>query len=366
MQGKTLNFSTKTKCYKCYIYIIYISISKVILAILSLSFLSFLSFWGCGEDLDLNLGNKPKPMAHAIAPPPTNLSWSPDGKWILYLAEATIKIMKTDESHQVQTLTGIGQYDNPIWSPKGEQIAYDLASDFGLPDIWVKDVFKKSVPISVTTDFFYDSNPTWSADGKKIVFQSQRSGNWDIWIANATRASALIQLTTDPKSDESPLWSPDGGQIAFESERTGTSEIWLASPNQDKPERQFTFDSRQNYGAKWSPDSSKIAYFSFKSGATRILIKSADGSGSPTDIGVSDAVNYTWTPNGAFIVYESGGKILAKSIKSVEAVQTPIYVANGLNPAISSDGMKLAYVQFEPLTSSFSIKIMDTPAEIGQ
>jgi len=323
--------------------------------------LIFFSSFGCEEKLDIDLGNKPKPTERVALPPPTNLSWSLDGKWILFLAESTIKIMKTDEGRQVTALTGTGQYDNPVWSPKGDQIAYDLSSDFGLPEIWVKDAFKKSVPISVTADLFYDSNPTWSSDGMKIAFQSRRSGNWDIWIAKATRTSNLIQLTDNPKSDQKPVWSPDGRQIAFESDRSGTSGIWLASPNKDEPEKQFTFNSTRSYGIKWSPDSSKMAYFSVDSATTQIMVKSTDGSGNPRDIGALNAISYSWTPSGLFIVYESEGKILAKSIETNE---TPIHIADGISPIVSPDGSQIAFVQYDRSTNSFAIKIVDAPAAI--
>ena len=64
-----------------------------------------------------------------------------------------------------------------------------------------------------------DSQPSWSPDGTKIAFQSNRLGNPDIWVMNADGTGAR-PLTANSLAEESaPEWSPDGQQIAFQSDR---------------------------------------------------------------------------------------------------------------------------------------------------
>jgi len=58
-------------------------------------------------------------------------------------------------------------------------------------------------------------NPDWSADGAKIVYMSNQTGDFRIWVMNAD-GSAKRQLTDDPGfADVNPAWSPDGKRILF-------------------------------------------------------------------------------------------------------------------------------------------------------
>jgi len=71
-----------------------------------------------------------------------------------------------------------------------------------------------------------DSYSSWSPDGKRIVFVSDRSGANDIWVMNSD-GKDLIQLTNDPYQDIYPFFSPDGTKIAFTSGRSGGQSIWI-------------------------------------------------------------------------------------------------------------------------------------------
>jgi Tol biopolymer transport system component len=57
--------------------------------------------------------------------------------------------------------------------------------------------------------------PDWSADGAKIVYMSNQTGDYRIWVMNAD-GSAQTRLTNDPGfADLDPAWSPDGTRILF-------------------------------------------------------------------------------------------------------------------------------------------------------
>ena len=60
-----------------------------------------------------------------------------------------------------------------------------------------------TLPIRLTTNTAFDSDPSRSADGAQIVFASTRDGDYEIYIANAD-GSAQPRLTTDPSSDIEP------------------------------------------------------------------------------------------------------------------------------------------------------------------
>jgi TolB protein len=68
--------------------------------------------------------------------------------------------------------------------------------------------------------------PSWSPDGKKVVFESTRDGDAEIFVMSAD-GNAVRQLTFNTVPDGSPVFSPDGRSIAFASERTGDLDIFL-------------------------------------------------------------------------------------------------------------------------------------------
>src|SRR5262249_12246944 len=107
----------------------------------------------------------------------------------------------------------------------------------------------------------YDYNASFSADGKWIVFTSERGGSADIYRMHPD-GSGLEQLTTGPTYDDQGALSPDGRTLAFVSTRGGgTANIWLL----DLERRQYTNLTKStsgNFRPAWSADGKWIAFSS--------------------------------------------------------------------------------------------------------
>ena len=136
-------------------------------------------------------------------------------------------------------------YDDttPSYSADGKRIAFDSEAT-GHQEIWVADADgRNAVPI---TSFNGPpvGTPRWSPDGSRIAFDSRKNGNGDIFVIDAG-GGAPMQLTSEPSSESRPTWSSDGKFIFFYSDRTGRIEIWKA-PSGGGAAVQFTSNGGEN------------------------------------------------------------------------------------------------------------------------
>ena len=75
----------------------------------------------------------------------------------------------------------------------------------------------------LTTNDAVDIGPSWSPDGARIAFSSNRDGDQEIYLMNSD-ASALAQLTHNEAQHVNPSWSPDGCYISFTSAQAGNCD----------------------------------------------------------------------------------------------------------------------------------------------
>lgn len=118
--------------------------------------------------------------------------------------------------------------------------------------------------------------PEWSPDGKKLVFASQRTGNYEIYILH-TGPGTIQRLTRNSRTDIGPAWSPDGSQILFSSNRGATYDLYTANVDGSGVQPVAAMTGAQRH-ADWSPDGRKICYRDSLAGSGRLSVMNADGS----------------------------------------------------------------------------------------
>jgi Tol biopolymer transport system component len=160
-----------------------------------------------------------------------------------------------------------------------------------------------------------DYNASFSADGKWIIFTSERGGSADIYRVHLD-GSGLERLTDDPAYDDQGALSPDGKQLAFVSSRgTGSADIWMLDL-QTRKARNLT-RAPANFRPSWSPDGKWIAFSSDRntpvrrdlerfeqSHAVSIYLMRADGTDVRRITSASKFVGSPkWSPDGERIVF---------------------------------------------------------------
>jgi Tol biopolymer transport system component len=115
----------------------------------------------------------------------------------------------------------------------------------------------------------HSNSASWSPDGRRIAFASDRSGSRELWIANADGSQAR-QLTKFGRGDFGRIsWSPDSAQIVFEARPDGHAKAFVIRldggamrPLHDEP-----FEQRY---AAWSHDGHWIYLVSTQGGKEQV------------------------------------------------------------------------------------------------
>ncbi len=125
-------------------------------------------------------------------------------------------------------------------------------------------------PAAVIASTLNEWSPQFSPDGKRIVFGSDRSGNWEIWVASSD-GTKQVQLTTFRQSAFTGCarWSPDGQRIVFESIIGGHGDIYVIGAD-GGPLRRLTADRSDQSRPSWAQDGRWIYFLSDRSGNQQI------------------------------------------------------------------------------------------------
>jgi TolB protein len=191
------------------------------------------------------------------------------------------------------------------------------------------------------------SDPT--AAGWALVYERVVGGNQDLYMIPA-RGGVERRLTDDPALDGLPRWSADGRRILFTSERTGTPQIYELTLESGALRRVRSNDFTE-YQVDESPDGTRLAFLSNALGAELLWVWTyAAGDPQPIVKHGRDSIlgNPDWSPDGKQIVFSSnwrvGHQIYVADAASGEAHRISPLTSGGCEPRFSPDGTKVVYV----------------------
>lgn len=176
---------------------------------------------------------------------------------------------------------GIDKDQKGSWSPDGTKIVFesnrDLIDNKSQFDIFIADAEGRGVgknQVNLTNHVAPDEWARFSPDGMRIVFQSKRDGNSEIYVMDVDGKN-LTRLTNHERTDRRAEWS-SSDIIAFETQRDGNWEIYRMDPDGNNKVN-LTNDPKGDNGAVWSPKGRRILFESKRNGKRDVYVMDANG-----------------------------------------------------------------------------------------
>jgi len=218
-------------------------------------------------------------------------SWTIDGR----VAYTTIGARTTHLYVEKQTLSTYPMMNiGADFHPDGQRVALSLSKD-GDTEIYVLNVKTGSIEQRLTNRRSTDTSPSWSPDGKRLVFVSDRiSGMPQIHIMNQD-GSGMTKIPQTGGYNTSPDWSPLGEEIAYCSMVDGGRFDIFISNLRTRSVRRLT-RSRSNRAPSFSPDGRYVAFSSNRTGSYQLWLMTARGE-NPRQL--TDWAGHFFSPNWA-------------------------------------------------------------------
>ena len=144
--------------------------------------------------------------------------------------------------------------------------------------------------------------PSYSPDGKKVVFQSDRLGYSDIWQCDSDGTNC-VQLTSLHGTAGTARWSPDGHHVVFEVQLQHFYEIYVIDLPDGRPRLLPTFPKSDNGAPNWSRDGKWIYFYSTDGKGLFQLWKVPFEGGVPVRVTKNGGIYAIESEDGRFVYY---------------------------------------------------------------
>jgi serine/threonine-protein kinase len=191
-------------------------------------------------------------------------------------------------------------------------------------DLWVDDLSRGThSPLTSGND----SNilPVWSRDGRRILFASNRGGDWDIYSQPADGSGPADVLLERPFDQFPYMVSADGTLLYLEIQPATGRDLWTLSP--DGQATPFRVTRWNEIAARFSPAREGaprwIAYASDESGRSEIYVQSYPAGERRIPVSTGGGVRPMWSPDGNELFYVAGDAMMSVAMQPSGPVGAP-------------------------------------------
>lgn len=145
----------------------------------------------------------------------------------------------------------------PDLSPDGRRIVFSTNRD-GNFELYSMNSLDGMDLTKLTSNTYSDVSPSWSYDGSRIAYSSDQFCNYDIFVMES-KGSGITQLTTNPGYDGNPDFSPCGDQLAYDTQSDSVYQIYRMDIDEPSQSECITDSLEDDAGCPhWSPDAISI------------------------------------------------------------------------------------------------------------
>jgi serine/threonine-protein kinase len=223
-------------------------------------------------------------------------------------------------------------YGFPAVAPDGRKIALRMHPAGGgesQMDIWAYEL--PAGPLTRLTFEGRDDDPSWTPDGKRILFDSDRGGDNALWWTPWDGSGAAERALDRQKLLYRTSWLPGGHEFLFDEQAAGgSSDIGIAVVGQPDSTRMLLTGPFGEFWPAASPDGRWLAYQSDESGRNEIYVRPLRGEGTRRQVSRQGGVSPVWARSGRELFFESvaGDSLFAAridaqndaAVQSVEAL----------------------------------------------
>jgi Tol biopolymer transport system component len=209
-----------------------------------------------------------------------------------------------------QLIAGIGTNASALtYSRKAHRLVYStLSVNFDIHRLELSN--PKAKPERFLSSNRFEANPSYSPDGKRIAFDSNRGGTREIWVADATGTNASPVTSFHSGVSGSGRWSPDGQLLVFDARPGSNADVYVV-PATGGPVKKLTDFPGEDHNGIWSADGKWIYFASRRLGPSEIFRMHADGSGVQ-QMTKNGGILPSMGPDGKWLYYTASGKGLWK------------------------------------------------------
>ena len=217
--------------------------------------------------------------------------------------------------------------------------------------------------------------PTISPDGRKLAFTRAGNGTADLWVLDLV-SRTTTQLTTDPGYDENPTWTDDGKAIIYNGSLRGQSGLVLTTVDGSRPPRMIANGDVET--CRVIPKRPYMVATVQGGGTTNLAIVGLDRPNTIEEL-TSDPgfeAQAAPSPDGRWLAFVTDriGRyevILARLVESGSRIrlgeqQLPVSTAGGIDPHWRADGRELLYLAPDGSIMSVSVSTTADSASFGK
>jgi Tol biopolymer transport system component/DNA-binding winged helix-turn-helix (wHTH) protein len=258
-------------------------------------------------------------------------AWTQDGSEIVFASpfKGVRSLWRISASGGMprRVVGGGGDAFEPSISRRGNQLAYQVWKQWDT--IWCLDLKDErhalAAPVRLLSGRGIVWRPSYSPDGKKVVFESDRMGYSDIWMCYSD-GSNCSQLTAIHGTSGTARWSPNGRYVSFEFIAQGYYEVGIVAVPDGTPHVLTTFPDANNGAPNWSRDGRWIYFYSGHDGGAYQLWKMPLKGGLPVRVTTNGGIYGIESMDGRSLYYSKYGEpgVWKKTLDSGEQSRLPI------------------------------------------